>query len=91
MAIVMWSFAAALSPPPPDRVAVPELGPGRADVRYEAGQAVEIWQKDRWRPGKVQAVGDGRYFVFYDGFSVSWNEWVGPTRLRHVAAGGSAR
>ena len=82
LVIVMLSFGAALFLPTPHPSADAELGPGRSDARYDAGQAVEIWQDGRWLPGKVQSVSDGRYFVFYDGFSVSWNEWVGPARLR---------
>jgi hypothetical protein len=88
---VMLSFGFALLMPAPQRVASPERGPGRTDDHYEAGQPVEIWHKDRWLPGKIQAVGDGRYFVFYDGFSVSWNEWVTAARLRRVPSDPPAR
>ena len=84
LVVAALSFAVSHSGSRPEVTPTPELGPGSRGTHYRAGQAVEIWQNDRWLPGKIQAVGDGRYFVFYDGFSVSWNEWVGPARLRPV-------
>lgn len=75
--------AAVFAPTPHPSVDDPDVGPGRTDATYTAGQGVQIWQNGRWLPGRIQAVGDGKYFVFYDGFSVSWNEWVGPARLRN--------
>lgn len=91
LTIALLSFRVALfvSSPEASSEASPELerGPGNAGAHYRAGQAVEIWQNHRWLPGKIQAVGDGHYFVFYDGFSVSWNEWVDVTRLRPAARG----
>jgi hypothetical protein len=88
---MLLSFGLALWMPTPERVAAPERGPAPSDGQYQAGQSVEIWQNERWLPGKIQAVGDGRYFVFYDGFSVSWNEWVTPARLRGVPSDSPAR
>jgi len=89
LAIAMAYFGAAVFVPTPHPGADPDAGPGKSDATYAAGQAVEIWQNGRWLPGRIQAVGNAKYFVFYDGFSVSWNEWVGPARLRRVTAAGS--
>ena len=82
IAAVMVAFGFALVGGPPRAVEDPDSGPGRTDASYEAGQAVDIWHDGRWLPGRIQSVGNGRYFVFYDGFSISWNEWVGAARLR---------
>jgi hypothetical protein len=86
LVIATLSFAVSHFGARPEVSPNPELGPGSSGASYRTGQAVEIWQNNRWLPGKIQAVGDGRYFIFYDGFSVSWNEWVGPDRLRPVPA-----
>lgn len=46
--------------------------------------AVEIDHQGTWYPGKVLQVDGERYFVSYDGWSESWNEWVGKERLRRI-------
>jgi hypothetical protein len=78
---VAFGAAVFLRPPPP----ADEDGPGNPGHRYRAAQAVEAWHDGRWYPAHVHSVSDGRYFITYDGFSVSWNEWVGPQRLRSLS------
>ncbi len=57
-------------------------GPGNPRGRYQAGDNVDVWHAGKWYPGRIQAVGTDHYFINYDGFSISWHEWVDSTRLR---------
>jgi hypothetical protein len=57
-------------------------GPGNPGQRYRAEQAVEAWHDGQWYPAHVHSASAGRYFITYDGFSISWNEWVTARRLR---------
>ncbi|WKZ65065.1 MAG: agenet domain-containing protein [Flavobacteriales bacterium] len=43
---------------------------------------VEIDYQGTWYPGTVLKVEAEKYFVTYDGWDESWNEWVGKERLR---------
>jgi hypothetical protein len=54
-----------------------------AAVQYEAGQQVQSeWEGD-WYDGTILEVrGRDVYFVRYSNFDESWNEVVGPDRLR---------
>jgi hypothetical protein len=57
--------------------APPRVGP------FAAGDKIEIWENRRnWKPGTVLKKEGRRYFVHYDGWSDSWDEWVGPDQVR---------
>jgi hypothetical protein len=49
---------------------------------YKTGTAVEIKWNNTWYKGSVLEIKDEKYKVHYDGWSSSWNEWVGKDRLR---------
>lgn len=57
---------------------------GPADPRgvFSAGQAVDIWHAGKWYPGRIHSAANEQYFINYDGFSISWYEWVDASRLR---------
>lgn len=57
---------------------------GPADPRgvFRAGQAVDIWHAGKWYPGKVHSAANEQYLINYDGFSISWYEWVDASQLR---------
>jgi hypothetical protein len=57
-------------------------GPGNPTATYRAEQPVDAWHAGRWYPAQVHSAAGGRYFITYDGFSVSWHEWVTARRLR---------
>jgi hypothetical protein len=78
---IAFGQAAFLRPP----AATDAEGPGNPSQRYRAAEAVEAWHDGRWYPAHVHSVSSGRYFITYDGFSVSWNEWVGPQKLRPLS------
>lgn len=48
------------------------------------GDAMEIDYNGTWYPGKVLQVEGEKYFVSYDEWNESWNEWVGRERLRAI-------
>ena len=45
---------------------------------------VQIEHNGSWYEGKILKVNaaEGQYYVSYDGWSESWNEWVGTDRLK---------
>ncbi|WP_207493273.1 agenet domain-containing protein [Aridibaculum aurantiacum] len=49
---------------------------------FNAGSSVEIYWSGSWYKGKVNEVKDGKYKISYDGWSSTWDEWVGTDRLR---------
>lgn len=49
---------------------------------YVAGSAVLVKWKGSWWPAQVVQVGPKRWFIHYDGYNNSWDEWVGPGRIR---------
>ena len=74
------AFGVAVLRRPPAETA--DDGPGDPNRSYHADQAVDAWHDGSWYPAHVHAAGARRYFITYDGFSISWNEWVTARRLR---------
>lgn len=48
----------------------------------KVGDKVQIESTGSWYPGKVLEVKEGQFFVAYDGWSETFNEWVGPDRIK---------
>ena len=65
---------------------------GSAALAFDAGDKVEIEYGGTWYAGQVKEVQDGRFFISYDGYDSSWDEWVESARLRvpEAAAGNDA-
>jgi hypothetical protein len=76
------SFAIAMLPKGQAPSPTADDGPGDPSLAYRAEQPVDAWHAGRWYPAHVHSASAGRYFVTYDGFSISWNEWVTARRLR---------
>lgn len=55
-------------------------------MAQKVNEAVEIESTGGWYPGKILKVDGDKYFVTYDGWDESWNEWVGKDRLRGFKA-----
>ena len=49
---------------------------------FNVGDKVEIDYGGSWYPGQVKEIKDGQFFVGYDGYDTSWDEWVESARLR---------
>lgn len=70
--------------PPADKTAD---SPGHDDrdddaPRFAAGSAVSVEWHGGWYPATVLVQTAGRHRVHYDGYEDSWDEWVGPQRIR---------
>lgn len=57
-----------------------------ATQAQQANDAVEIESAGSWYPGKVLQVEGDKFFVAYDGWSETFNEWVTKDRLRGLKA-----
>jgi hypothetical protein len=49
---------------------------------YRAGDAVQVRWKGQWYNASIVRVGDDKYKIHYDQYDSSWDEWVGPDRIR---------
>jgi hypothetical protein len=50
--------------------------------RYGEGSQVSVYWKGSWYAAQVLKVRRGSYYITYDGYSSSWDEWVGLDRIR---------
>jgi len=71
----------------PDRIKITQAaGPGAASeptATYSIGDPVQVKWKGTWYPASVLAVSKkGTYKIHYDGYASSWDEWVGPSRMK---------
>ena|SRR5262245_49016031 len=46
------------------------------------GDRAEVKWKGSWYPAHVTNVSGNKCFIHYDGYNNSWDEWVGPGRIR---------
>ena len=53
---------------------------------YDVGDKIEIDYGGTWYPGQVKEINAAQYFVSYDGYDSSWDEWVESERLRAPGA-----
>ena len=67
-----------------DRIRIAGLKPkvSSGPSSYPVGTAVQVNWKNKWWPAHVIAVGKNSWKIHYDGYSNSWDEWVGPSRIR---------
>lgn len=49
---------------------------------YRIGDIVEVQWKGRWYRASILAVKGDKVKIHYDGYDNSWDEWVGPGRIR---------
>jgi hypothetical protein len=52
------------------------------DQALSKAVAVMVEWRGTWYPAKVLDRKAGRYLIRYDGYDASWDEWVGPRRVR---------
>lgn len=55
-----------------------------ATTKFKKGDPVLVEWKGSWWPARVIALREGiaPYKIHYDGYSASWDEWVGPNRIK---------
>lgn len=51
-------------------------------LAQKVNEKVQIEYKGSWYDGKILKIENEKYYVAYDGWSESWNEWVGIDRLK---------
>ena len=55
-------------------------------VEYKKGQKVMVEWKGKWYDSTILEVGTGdkagKFKIHYDGWSDSWDEWVGTDRMK---------
>lgn len=49
---------------------------------YKAGDSVKVNWKGSWYPATILKENDGKYLIHYTGYESSWDEWVGPGRIK---------
>ncbi len=49
---------------------------------YPEGSAVKVKWKKKWWPAKVIGVKENTWKIHYNGYDKSWDEWVGPNRIK---------
>lgn len=49
---------------------------------FELDESVMVEWRGTWWPAKVIEVGKNRWKINYDGYNSSWDEWVGPDRIK---------
>ncbi len=52
------------------------------DSKFKVGDAVMVEWKGTWYPSHVIAVDKNKWKINYDGWASSWDEWVGPKRIK---------
>lgn len=52
------------------------------ETRY--GKRVEVLSRGKWYPARILESRNGEYYISYEGYSSSWNEWVKPDRMREL-------
>ena len=61
-------------------VAISATSPVHADC--QPGDKADVKWKGRWYPATVITGKGNDCYIHYDGYDNSWDEWVGPARIR---------
>ncbi|MBP7736474.1 MAG: hypothetical protein KA369_10920 [Spirochaetes bacterium] len=67
------------------RVAGPDTSGGSenpAPAGYAVNDRVQVLWNDQWYPAVILKVKGKKYFIHYDGYESSWDEWVGEDRMK---------
>lgn len=51
----------------------------------KVGDKIQIEHSGSWYDGKILKVEGDKYYVTYDGWSDSWDEWVGIDRIKNYS------
>ena len=57
------------------------ISESQALICAPGSQAQVLW-KGNWYPATVRKAKSNRCYIHYDGYNNSWDEWVGPERIR---------
>jgi len=59
-----------------------DAAPTAPGTTFAEGEAVSVEWKGSWWPAHVIAAKPGSWKIHYDGYDNSWDEWVGPARIK---------
>lgn len=68
-----------------ERVRALRGGASPPAATWQRGDLVEVEWQGRWWAARILDVRDGAFYVRYEGFDASWDEWVLPSRIRRRA------
>jgi len=57
---------------------------------FKSGDKAEVEWDGTWYPATVKEAKDGMFFISYEGYESSWDEWVGPDRIRKAGTASKA-
>ncbi len=57
-----------------------------AAFSYNVNDKVKVEWKGGWYPAKILKVENNKYYVHYDGYASSWDEWVTDSRIKKSSA-----
>lgn len=49
---------------------------------YSVNDHIQVHWNDQWYPAVILKVKGKKYFIHYDGYESSWDEWVGEDRMK---------
>ena len=52
---------------------------------FSVGQRVKVEWNSEWWDASVVKVEPSSFFITYEGFDSSWDEWVGPSRIKPLS------
>lgn len=53
----------------------------RFRIPFGTGDSVRVLWKGEWYPARILNVSDSNYYIHYEGYDSSWDEWVEPARI----------
>ena len=55
-------------------------------LAYNINEKVEVQWKGKWYPAIVLKINSNKYFIHYEGYAKSWDEWVAANRIRVISS-----
>ena len=68
----------------PTDVAAKQAAAGKST--YRIGDSLEVNWHGTWYKAVVRKIDGGNYFIHYEAFADSWDEWVGPDLIRSIGS-----
>lgn len=67
----------------PSRIRITSRSTSSSSSAFPVGAAVKVKWKGTWYPAHVKKSQADKWYIHYDGYSNSWDEWVGRSRIRY--------
>jgi len=53
-------------------------------IEYVIGETIEVKWQEKWYPALIQGVQGNLHLIHYVNYAATWDEWVGPKRMRRA-------